>query len=265
MPGRLGYCHRVEAEQSHLVSLLAEAGLYFNGVKCLFPSGAKALRIDVGLSGNAPQSSVWLKQDPELVSLGFEPVSMNREMLRSETSPWPERVPRNWIGSRLFVVPVALGNVNPYERRDVYVTGNDSGCSSLLRPRHFPVARTETVEVWSLDRILEVVDMGQFPYIEYLKLDCQGSDLDVLKGSAQSLRQVLAVTVEPENRQYRGSRNSLRAITRFLRSNGLVEVSEYIKQKRRFRGSIAVDDPTFINAELYASHGFPDIHLFQSG
>ena len=45
----------------------------FEGQKIKIPAGFSRIKIDVGLSSNAPQSEMWLRRDPDLLVFGFLP------------------------------------------------------------------------------------------------------------------------------------------------------------------------------------------------
>jgi len=80
-----------------------------------------------------------------------------------------------------------------------------TGLSSLLPPteqaaREFPlnmrVQRTEVVEVRRLDRVWDECTAGMRSPAIFLKTDTQGSDLQVIRGASERLREVRGLLVE---------------------------------------------------------------------
>ena len=78
--------------------------------KFVIPSGIKRLRLDVGLSENAPQSEVWLFQYSDLFVIGFEPNPVSCEKIVSGTSRWPIKLSAQ-NKARMLLVNCGLGNV----------------------------------------------------------------------------------------------------------------------------------------------------------
>jgi len=101
--------------------------------------------------------------------------------------------------------PIALGNAA--EERTLYVT-KASMCSSLYPPNEPYLARIAGLtEVVSLDFSFEIdtITLDQFCQeedineIDYLQIDVQGADLDVLRGATNILnRSVLGIQIEVE-------------------------------------------------------------------
>ena len=50
--------------------------------KILVPDFATSIKIDIGLSGSAPQSKVWIEANPNVLVFGFEPLSIYIKMIR---------------------------------------------------------------------------------------------------------------------------------------------------------------------------------------
>lgn len=125
--------------------------------------------------------------------VGFEPDEMEYNKLRQQTRD----------GYRYF--PVAVGKSS--ERRTLYVTGNPQ-CSSLLMPNHsfwtkfidcapqIEVRETREVQTVALDSYLPAVEID---HIDFLKLDTQGTELEILHGAEKFLSTcVLGLKVEVE-------------------------------------------------------------------
>ena len=76
------------------------------------------------------------------------------------------------------------------------------------------------------------------PIIEYIKIDAQGSDLNILKGAEHYLKErVVYVTAEPDGFQYSGAEESVSgSIVKYMKSIGF----HYVRHKNTL-------DPTFLN------------------
>jgi FkbM family methyltransferase len=250
--------------------LLEAAGVEIFNDKIKLPSSCSSVRIDVGLSVNAPQSQVWLTRDDNLHVFGFEPVSANREKIYRGDSPWPINLNPEYIGKRIHIIPCALLEASNPEGMSIFVTKRDPGCSSVLRPNTFEVDYMETVEVECLKSFFELFPFDQVPYIHHLKIDVQGADIQVLEGAGDYLGSIMAITVEVDTNEYQNTRNSFSAIKNLLAPFGfrLVKRSLTGRIVRRLKGikiNVESDDPTFINISLYKNQKPRGFWAYQRG
>jgi len=259
------------------------------------PDRFQRVKIDVGLSLDAPNAVSWLRSDPNLLVLGFE---ANPKCIESVRKTIRQLDVGDDLANRLWLIPMALGEKT--QTRKFYETINP-GWSSFYKPRNFEVLRSYFIPVAALD---DVLDLVKFPvlinYIDHLKTDCQGGDLDVIRGAVRNLHRTAIVTCESESNQYRSATNSEGDMRRFLNSLGFVQhnprsiirrvigdlilhspfhelVARLIATIRTWNRSISisnnggdpfpinVEDPTFVN--LRYSHLVADgvISAFQKG
>jgi FkbM family methyltransferase len=162
-------------------------------------------------------ADTWEQLGDRCRAIGFEPDEDECERLRKRyhDRPWVE------------IVAQGLGREAGTET--IHIT-REPACSSLYKPlddivdRHprlepQRLADTQRIELvafddWCLRRGIERVDV--------IKLDTQGSELDVLRGAARSLETVIAVQTEVEfNRMYEGQ-PLFDDVDRFLRDHGFV-------------------------------------------
>ena len=249
---------------------LQNVGVKFEGDKLFVPEYSKRVKIDVGLSVNAPQSAVWLDRDHDLFIFGFEPLESNISQIITGKSIWPINLSPQLIGKEIIIVPVALSNKNNLEGRDFYVTEKDPGCSSLLLPAKMDVARIEKVPVITLDSFLSYFPFERFSYIEHLKIDVQGADFEVIKGAEQNLRNFLVITMEIDTLGYVGSSQSIKTVMSYMKKKDFILLSNSIwgKLRRRLRRiniSLETDDPTFLNYKLYCDLSKPHRFVYQRG
>jgi len=227
------------------------------------PSHVNHLKLDIGLSYSAPQSQTWLEHEPDLFVIGFEPnpdcvASLNQDVIQKKNPGHGDPLtPEN--KKRFFLIPVALGNVETPGEMNFYQMANDCGTSSLYSPVDGSLGQVKNVvrvHVFSLKDFFESFPWGtnNIHHIDYIKIDAQGSDLDILKGAGRYLRdRVVYVTAEAEHSQYANcSHNNEVNMTQYMDSIGFDRIFHADTQ-----------DPTFLN-RIY-KHLMKDIYIYQKG
>lgn len=217
------------------------------------PKHIKRIKIDVGIGQFNINSTNWLCNDWNLFVCMFDasPKSIHyakHAMLRYESAFEQHK-------NRYYIHNVALGNVETPTTAEFYEMLKDSGTSSLHVPtaEHLgPVERKISVNLISLKHFFDTFPWDRFEYIEYLKVDVQGADLDVLKGAGSYLKdRVVYVTAEPESEEYSGcSHNTTQNITEYMLSQNFVKI-DHPKTK----------DPTFLNIKF--AHLRDSIYIHQ--
>jgi FkbM family methyltransferase len=198
------------------------------------PLNKKRVKIDIGLSNNVPHTRIWFENDndnDDLYIFGFEPNPYNVKSILN----------KNMDTNNFCLIDVALSNVKEIKEVEFYCTNNDPGCSSLYCPNSnlpYEIKEIVKVNVYSLKHFFDVFDWNRFPYIEYIKIDAQGSDLDILIGAGEYLKnRVVYITAEPEYLQYNNSEhNNLDNINKYLESQDFLLINHPNTK-----------DPTFIN------------------
>lgn len=223
------------------------------------PPFIKRIKIDVGLSYSAPQSEVWLSHDSDLFVFGFEPNPECIDSLRAGNitrRPGHDKPLSNENSRRLALIPVALGNVSAPTELDFYTMSKDCGTSSLFKPDTSSLGGIKEiikVPVHNLSEFFDRFPWDRFAHIEYIKIDAQGADLDILKGAGKYLTDhVVYITAEPENSYYVGCNNSEKEINAFMSTIGF----------DRVRHS-NTSDPTFLNRKF--EHLANSIFIYQKG
>lgn len=203
----------------------------------------KNVRFDIGLSYNAPQSQRWLSENENLTVFGFEPNPLSCVAILDPNNKKRESVhgdPLNvkYIDDKFFLFPVALSEKKG--RSIFYITEKDEGCSSLYRPKGVigPVKVKVSVAVYTLSDLFKLIPENIL--IEYIKIDAQGSDLNILKGAGEYLRnRVIYVTAEADGSYYHDSDCTEQNITEYMKTQGFLRV---YNQKTK--------DPTFLNSRF---------------
>lgn len=250
--------------------LLIRSGIEFDSDGFIkIPSWVKRVKIDIGLSDGAPQAAKWLEQEQDLMVFGFEPNHHNTAAIKARSSDWSVTLNPNKIHHSFYLIECALSNVSQMEITPFYYTSNDPGCSSLLEPNEFPVGEVVNVETWSLNHFLRHFPFHQIPYIDFVKTDCQGVDIQVIEGCSQYLDKIAIFTCEADDTRYKGSNNTLTSIKNFFARYGFIQYLPYMKNLSKFFGPrlkyIHTEDPTFINTRLRKQIAENKIRAYQEG
>jgi FkbM family methyltransferase len=230
--------------------VLSKAGVEIKNGKIEIPNIIKHIKLDIGLSYSAPQSQHWLANESNLLVFGFEP---NPESIDCILSPLNKKkdithadvIDTKYIQSKkLQIIPIALGNtetVLPF-----YITDVDPGCSSLFKPTDTfqqirPIKSVIHVPVFKLSQFMELLPWNQIPFIDYIKIDAQGADLDIVKGGEQWISErVVYITLEAESNTYSGCQaNTVSNINTYMNSIGFI----FIRHPN-------TSDPTFVNSKF---------------
>ena len=204
-----------------MIQHLLKGKLDQNG-KFIIPADQRHINIDVGLAGDACHSAIWLSKNSDRFVIGIEPLELHWGMLENiETSESKTGYPQGSrylqleegvvklenkvvcnIGDRFCGIRCAIDDVSQPSWEHFYLmdpTDGASGSSSLLKPTdkhpHF-VEDVIKTPVISLEMVLGCVDWGRIPFIEHIKTDCEGNDLDVIKSIGKYLDRVMFITTE---------------------------------------------------------------------
>lgn len=181
--------------------------------KIKLPKDCKRVRLDVGLSNNAPHAELWLSNDTigDMCVYGFEPNPYSIKYIKEFTPEQKYQIiqldPKR-IDDKFFMIQVALSNSDP-GYSVFYCTEDDPGTSSMFEPRQFGVKDVVEVPVIRLKDFFDLFPWDKVPYIEQLKTDTQSSDFDVIKGCEEYLSEkVVYLDVEiSTNNQYQNDEN----------------------------------------------------------
>lgn len=212
------------------------------------PGSCSHVKLDIGLSYNAPQSQSWLShEDAGLMVFGFEPnpasiaCIMNKNNQKQHPSHG-ECLQHRYIEEGRFVIQqCALSNVIEPTTMKFYVSTNDCGTSSLYpndETRLGKIKDVINVPVYSLKMFFDGFPWDRFQYIDYVKIDAQGSDLNILKSAGSYLSErVVYVTAEGDGNQYIGADECSAAnIISYMESQGFILIRHS-----------NTSDPTFVN------------------
>jgi hypothetical protein len=230
---------------------LIENGVPFEDDFIKLPPWCKRIKIDIGLSDCAIHSKIWLGKDKnmfnDLVVFGFEPSPENIKRLKDPLIVDKKKIDPALIGKNFFLIPCAIGNVGPNEvlpTADLYITPKPTECTIVHQGSlhhtgaedsdsdsdseekktskkgiNIPAVYTKklSVPIWSLNHFLQYIPFGRGiipPIIDYVKIDCCGSELDVLHGAQRYLNKIAIMTVSPSDKYN---------IIYFLEKNNFIE------------------------------------------
>jgi FkbM family methyltransferase len=164
--------------------------------KIKLPNNFTQVKIDIGLSHNAPNSEVWLNRNPNsLIVFGFEPNPKALNILRGylkRDEKFEYVLSLDKLNNNFFLIPLALGNEN--KSSNFYsVTSIDCGVSSLYKPTQWDYTQFQ-VPQFKLDTFLELFPFNQIPYISHIKIDAQGHDWNIIKGMVNHLNKIAYIS-----------------------------------------------------------------------
>ncbi len=249
-----------------MINLLKKSGIKISNNQIKIPDWCKRIKIDIGLSENAPQTRVWLENQEDLIVFGFEPVKQNYKTILKGNSRFSNRLNPKNIGKKTFIINCALGNVKSMQKKKIYVTTKDKGCSSIYKPKWPKVLSTETISVYPLDEFVKLIPFDRIKFIEHIKSDCQGSDFDILKQANYTLKKTAVYTIECENKQYFKTNNGVTQISKFFKNKNFGKYNFFNKilygnNLKNFN----VDDPTFFNKNLVSKFFSKKFFIYQKG
>lgn len=207
----------------------------------IIPDNITHVKIDVGLGECNTNSINWLETEKNLLVLMFDPSIYS-------ISSCSNRMKINNIGKNsnnmYYIIPIALSDVDQPKEMDFYSMKYDSGTSSLYKPvdpNLGPIKEVSSVNTFSLRHFFDIFPWNKFEYIEYIKIDAQGADFDIIKSAGSYLMdKVIYITAEPESRQYENcSHNTSENMEEYLLNNNFIKIDHPNTR-----------DPTFINKKF---------------
>jgi FkbM family methyltransferase len=169
----------------------------------------KVTLVDVGARNGI--GARWKPFHDRISVVAFEPDPAECERLNAQQWPYPFRL-----------LPHALGATDG-ERVTLHVT-EQPGCSSLLEPNHklcdqfyYGSAMQETARIpLTLSRLDTVLDIQP----DVIKIDTQGTELEILKGAGKLLDNAIAVECEVEFVEQYANQPLFSDVDAFMRAAG---------------------------------------------
>ena len=189
------------------------------------PDTKERIMLDVGLSFNAPNSVQLLKRSPDYFVIGFEPspstyfsifsyhllkdnpwiLGLNQESIDVERDSRrrisnldnyfldniSEFLAPNSIYSSMLYMPMAVGTNQGCAR---LYTDSHHGSNSLIE-QNTDCSASHICQVVRLDSIIPRIPK-RFTYIDHLKVDAEGCDMDVVESCGPFLEMIIVITLE---------------------------------------------------------------------
>lgn len=237
-----------------LKEVLIENKVPFDNGKIALPNWVKRINIDIGLSFDAPHTQNWIDNDEnnDLMVFGFEANPFWIEYLTSEVKnnkfkdfhTYTKPLQYKYLYNKAFVIPIAIDDVADPCTMDLYVPSISEGCGSLLKPKPLmgDISKVHKVPVYSLKEFLDLIPFDKIECIDYIKIDVQGCDINVIKSIGKHYLQnhVVYITAEPETEQYENAQNnSIGNIIEVMKNEGFLHI-DHPNTK----------DPTFLNSKF---------------
>jgi len=224
------YKGEISKDFRHNVEIYKDGCLAIN---LSIPESSVRIRIDIGLSHNAPNSMKWLEENPDVVVIGIEANKYNIEELLLKSERRAEKKINN-IKERFKLLYCAIDDTKIPKYANFYHVTGDSGTSSLLTPTEellkknlYKIKEISEIPVVSLSDILNIINWTKINYIEVCKVDTQGKDLDVILSAKEYLGKIAVVIAEVNTwGQYEGAADASN-ITRHMTENGF-SIHKYI-------------------------------------
>ena len=205
---------------------------------------------------------------PFIMAAGFEPDDEECKQLQNNltmTAPYRS----------VTFLPFALGKVDGQQMLHLC---RSRGTSSFLRPNRlildrfpeagrFDVQGSVPVQMKTLDGLIQESAGHQLPrHVDYVKLDTQGSELDILQGAKNTLvEQVVALQVEVEFQKLYESQPVFRDVDLFLSQCGFtlfkLRRAEWVRQTyqqspRLSAGQIVFGDALYLKDPLSTEYSW---------
>lgn len=205
------------------------------GWRCAFDRKHPFTVMIVGGRGGADPLTKWLHRRGIVHTIGVEPESSGLKALQV---------------SRAYDTIVTQGLAETTKQATLFVTKARGWCS-LLKPdetaikrvasptclsrRPFDVVATETINLTTLDAIKSTL-----PRIDFLQIDVQGTELQVLRGAKESLKNIAMIELEVRFYPIYEAEPSWNDLHTFLLENGFL-LSHMTRQGEREFGQTFVE------------------------
>ena len=223
-------------------------------------NGINKIRFDVGCAATAPNSVQWILNDSNINVFAFEPdirsynILLNglntnqykdkpRLIKKKKIIIFKKKILKKISRENFRVYNCGIDNVSKKTKKYFYHTAKKNyGCSSLLKPISKKLGiKTEfkkLVDIYPLNFLKNI----NSKYIEMLKTDTQGNDLNVLKSAGNFIKKIAFVQSEYwALEDYEGEKNKLDARN---------EIIEYMKKKNFYCYYYTDVDIFFVNKKL---------------
>lgn len=218
--------------------------------------------IDVGAAGALFEP--WRKIQKNSILIAFEPDARSFPPLKSQLKSF----------QKIYLIDKIVSNKN--QPQTLYITKNPE-CSSTLPPDHkvlstlvnselYEIIDQKTIDAVTLDRVCDSLNLN---YIDWLKLDTQGTDLRIIESLPSNLLStILVIDIEPGLYGNYVGEDEYSSIDLYLRSRGFwlasLKISNVIRMKSSLSKKVGLpshfmkSNPTWVNARYIREVNYPD-------
>ena len=195
--------------------------------------------LDIGASHGIPER--WFFLEKGLKKFLVEPHSETSKDLKNKDNIVIEKLLGKKIG----------GNLSFYEtkkrRCSSFLKPNMNHLNKFPDPERFSIERTINLSTSTLDKELE--NLNEKP--DFIKIDTEGSELDILQGSTKSLNSILGIEIEACYFQLREGQPLISDTLKFFSETNLefidfLSIIRWEKDKHRFTGQPQISDLLFL-------------------
>jgi FkbM family methyltransferase len=200
--------------------------------------------IDCGARGGT-EANKWAPLADRVTIYGFEPDEAECAKLNSNAQA---------RGLQHFYFPVCLAQQDEQKHKFFKLKQGDS--SSLYQPNECQISRWKqfiggnfiyTKANFVLDKVIEIpttsldtwADANNIKGVDFIKLDVQGAELDILKGGRKLLQNILGIETEVEFVPLYINQPLFAEVDIFLRQQGFTFFQFHFTHKGHFVGRIA--------------------------
>ncbi len=201
--------YKIPSKYSNDVNILKPESLEIK-----IPDKIKYLRIDIGLSDDAAHSVEALLDNEDRMIIGIEPHPKNIEGLKKgmpkhySISLDNKYVRKGYnlkliddLLDKFIIIQGAAGSSKNIQERKFFSAYPDRGNSSFYETQSPEVSGNTSdehfiVKEFSLNYLLSQIDFGRIDFIESIKIDTEGHDLEVIKGASRFMDRILYFRIE---------------------------------------------------------------------
>jgi hypothetical protein len=194
------------------------------------PKHIKKIRFDIGLSYCAPNSAVWLNDSDDVFVIGVEPNKFCVNSIKTNGLYCKQKgVKLSYPNDRFMLINCALDNVTDITEQMFYHMEGDPGTSSLLEPTDklkYSVKEKSMVTTIPFSYLLSKIDFDRFEYIELVKTDTQGKDLDIIKSVGPFLEKIAYLNSEVNTFEFYHDNNKPNDFNEFILNNNFIKIND---------------------------------------
>jgi len=212
------------------------------------PQTAKRIKLDIGLSWAAPNSCIWLNNESDTFVIGVEPNRFANDRIKSNGLYCQQTEQSvSYPNEHFHLIEAGIDDVKEETIKPFYHMRNDVGVSSLYKPNKNlddVVQELSDINVIPLSSVLEAIDWNRFDYIDILKIDTQGNDLNVIKSAAKFLDKIVYIYCEVNCEKYYEGAPAVKEYDDYLESVGF----QFIQNGSVIDGQVV--DKLYLNTKL---------------